>query len=91
MERNPALKTMRKTSTEFDFFVHTPLTKYKGKYVALVGKKVVAFGVSAKDVWEKARKKHPQKLPTIAKIPKEEVVSGPHRMGTDRRYSNAVG
>ena len=65
---------MKKTSIEFDFFVHTPLTKYKGKYVALLGKKVVAFGASAKDVWEKARKKHPQKLPTIAKIPKEEVL-----------------
>ena len=74
MKRKLGSKATTKTSAEFDFFVHTPLTKYKGKYVALVGKKVVAFGLSAKDVWEKARKKHPQKLPTIAKIPKEEVL-----------------
>lgn len=62
------------TSEEFDFFIKSPLTKYKGNYVALLGKKVVASGKSAKSVWEKAKKLHPEKLPTIAKVPKEEVL-----------------
>jgi hypothetical protein len=74
MKRKISTKTTKKTSPEFEFFAHTPLTKYKGQYVALVGKRVVACGSSAQDVWEKAKKKYPQKLPTIAKIPKEEVL-----------------
>lgn len=61
-------------SKEFDFFVHNPLTKYKGLYVALIGNKVIASGDSAKEVWEKALKKSSSNLPTIAKLPKEEVL-----------------
>lgn len=61
-------------SEEFNFFVHNPLSKYKGMYVALAGKKVLASGASAKKVWEEALKKNPKKLPTIAKLPEEEVL-----------------
>jgi len=64
----------RKNSDEFDFFVTHPLTSYKGKYIAILGKKVVSSGTSAKEVWERAKKKYPSSLPTIAKIPKEEVL-----------------
>lgn len=78
MKRNKAIQTQGRekkgTSPEFQFFVETPLTQYKGKYVALLGKKVVASGVSAKEVWEKAKRKYQKELPTIAKIPKEEVL-----------------
>lgn len=63
-----------KNSSEFDFFVKNPLTKYEGTYVAILGKKVVSSGTSAKEVWEKAKKKYPRSLPTIAKIPKREVM-----------------
>lgn len=74
--KNKVTQTKEKItiSPEFDFFISAPLTKYKGKYVALVGRKIVASGPSAKEVWQNARKKYPQKLPTIAKIPKEEVL-----------------
>ena len=61
-------------SEEFDFFVKNPLSEYEGSYVAIIGKKVVSFGASAKEVWEQARKKYPKSLPTIAKIPKKEVM-----------------
>ena len=61
-------------SQEIEFFVKSPLTKYKGSYVALLGKKVIASGRSAKTAWEKAKKLYPKKLPTIAKVPSEEVL-----------------
>lgn len=69
-------KHQKKTSVspEFDFFIHTPLTQYEGKYIAIVGKKVISSGISAKKVWEQAKKKYPRSLPTIAKIPKNEVL-----------------
>lgn len=67
-------KKQKKRSGEFEFFVNTPLRRYEGMYVAILGKKVISSGTSAKEVWEKARKKNPKSLPTIAKIPKKEVM-----------------
>lgn len=59
---------------EFRFFLHGNLKKYRGRYVALIGHKVVASGHDAKKVWEKAQKLYPRKLPTLAKLPKSEVL-----------------
>jgi len=67
-------QTTMHASEEFEFFIKSPLTKYKGNYVALLGKKVIASGRSAKTAWEKAKKLYPKKLPTIAKVPSEEVL-----------------
>ena len=68
-------KKESKTSPEFDFFLHNPLTRYEGKYVAILGKKVVASGISAKDIWVEAIRKYPKQIPTIAKLPKKEILS----------------
>lgn len=67
-------KIHKSRSEEFEFFIHNPLTNYEGNYVAIVGKKVVSSGSSAKETWDKARRKLPNSLPTIAKIPKKEVM-----------------
>lgn len=67
-------KTEKSVFPEFRFFIETPLKEYEGSYVALLGKKVVASRHLAKDVWEKARKKYPKYLPTIAKVPRKEVL-----------------
>ena len=50
------------------------LKKFRGKHVALVGKKVAAHGDNAIIVLEKARKKFPKKRPVLAFIPKEETL-----------------
>lgn len=67
-------KYPRKHSEEFDYFLQANLRKYRGEYVAIVGKRVAAHGSNAKEVWEKARKKYPHSLPTLAKLPKEEIL-----------------
>lgn len=64
----------KQLSIEFDFFVKTDFSSYKGNYIALVNKKVVASGSNAKKVWEKAKAKYPKKIPTLAKLPKEETL-----------------
>ncbi|MBI4981360.1 succinyl-CoA synthetase subunit alpha [Candidatus Woesearchaeota archaeon] len=61
-------------STEFEFYVKADLSKYGGKYIAIVGEKVVASGDNAKEVLEEAKKKFPNMIPTLAKIPKEEAL-----------------
>ena len=60
-------------SKEFEFYVKTDLSKYNGKYVAIVEDKVAASGENAKDVWEEAKRKT-GKIPTLAKIPREEAL-----------------
>jgi len=61
-------------SKEFEFYVKADLSKYKGKYVAIVDDKVVASGDNAKEVWEEAKKKFPNKNPLLAKIPREDTL-----------------
>ncbi len=60
-------------SKEFEFYLKTDLSKYEGKYVAIVGEKVVASGDNAKEVFEEAKEKT-GKIPTMAKIPKAEAL-----------------
>ena len=44
------------------------------KYVAIVGNRVVTSGENAKEVWETAKAKYPDKTPSLAKVPKEELL-----------------
>ena len=62
-----------KPSKEFQFYLKADLSKYSGQYIAIVGEKVVASGDNAKVVWEEAKRKT-GKIPTLAKIPKEEAL-----------------
>lgn len=61
-------------SKEFEFYVKADLSKYEGKYIAIVGDEVVASGSNAKDVLEEAKKKFPDKTPTLAKIPTQDTL-----------------
>jgi len=45
---------------------------YRGKHVAIWKKRVVGYGDSAKEAYEKAKKKRPKSRPTLAFIPREE-------------------
>lgn len=60
--------------TDYNWFIKTDLSRYKGKYVAIAGKKVVSSGYDAKKVYEKALKKSPKIKPTLAKIPSEDIM-----------------
>ncbi len=61
-------------SKEFEFYLKADLSKYEGKYVAIVDNKVVASGANAKDVLEEAKRKFPHKKPMLAKIPTEDTL-----------------
>jgi hypothetical protein len=59
---------------DFIWFVRSPkeLEEYKGKHVAIWKRKVVGFGDSAKEAYDKAKKEYPDSNPTLAFIPEEE-------------------
>lgn len=61
-------------STKQDLRINIDFSKYKGKYVALIGKKIVASGKNAKTVLDTTRAKHPKEEIVLRKIPKEETL-----------------
>jgi len=48
------------------------VTKYAGKYVAVVNEKLAAVGDSGKEVEAKAREVEPNKIPSVLRVPREE-------------------
>ena len=48
------------------------VTKYAGKYVAVVNETLVAVGESGKEVEDKAREFEPNKMPSVLRVPREE-------------------
>ena len=52
----------------------TDLSKYVGKWIALVDSEIVSIGESGKTVFSEAKAKHPSKEPFIMKVPKHEVM-----------------
>ena len=62
------------SSKEFNFYLKADLNEYEGKFVAIIGEKVVSFGFNAKSVLEEARKKFPRQRALLARIPREETL-----------------
>ncbi len=56
------------------YSIRVDLSKYRGKYVAIIDEKVVASGVDAKEVWAEVKRKYPGKTPELAKVSKEETL-----------------
>ena len=48
------------------------VTKYAGKYIAVVNQALVAVGESGTEVETKAREIEPRKIPSVLRIPREE-------------------
>ena len=56
------------------FNVAIDSSKYKGRYVAVVGNSVVASGTNAKQVWLEAKKKNPTARSELHKVTKGETL-----------------
>ena len=48
------------------------MTKYAGKYIAVVNQALVAVGESGAEVEAKARRIEPRKIPSVLRVPREE-------------------
>lgn len=58
----------------YDFFLKTDTAKYKGEWIAIAEKKVVAHGTDAQVVYASAKKKVPGKQISLAKAPSEQML-----------------
>lgn len=63
------------TKNEYQCLMSLPnLGDYIGKWIAIVGDKVVSSGTDAKRVFEEAKEKCPDREPLILNVPKERVM-----------------
>ncbi len=62
--------------TEFDYMMSLGdrLGDYVDEWIAIVGNKVVARGLEAREVFQKAKDLHPSKTPFIMKVPSDKVM-----------------
>ena len=61
-------------SKDFKWFATANCSKYKGEYVVILNKRIIAHGPNAKIAYKKALKKYPNTKPILAKIPSDDVL-----------------
>ena len=64
----------KKISTNYDFFLKTDISKFKGEWIAIATKKIIAHGKDAQKVYQAAQKKAPGKEISLAKAPDEQML-----------------
>jgi hypothetical protein len=65
---------MRDVNDEYDWVQHQNLTHYKGKWIAVINKKIVGSGLYADDVVKEVKKKT-KETPFLIKVPTEDYLS----------------
>lgn len=60
--------------SEFDYIMSMSETLEPGKWIAVVGKEIVAKGDKGKEVYDIAQKKYPNREPFIMQVPSDSVM-----------------
>lgn len=61
-------------SPNYNFFLKTDTSKYRGEWIAIAKNKVIAHGKDAQEVYEIAKKKAPKSDVSLAKTPDEQML-----------------
>ena len=65
---------MNKLSKNYINFLKVDTRKFRGEWVVLAGKKIVAHGKKADVIYKQALKSHPKEKISLAKIPSEATM-----------------
>jgi hypothetical protein len=57
------------THPSYEWYLSANLDEYAGKWIAIIGERVVAHGTSHKEVLAEVLKNHPQQEPLITRVP----------------------
>jgi len=61
-------------SKNYEWYVKADVSKYAGKWIAIVDEKVIVEGEDAKKVYNEAKERFPQKKPSLAKVPTKDTL-----------------
>ncbi len=56
--------------SNYEFYLKADLHKFVGEWIAIVDEKIVAHGMSAKEVYAEAKRVFPSKVPLLSCVPK---------------------
>jgi Family of unknown function (DUF5678) len=76
-KQHPRREALPSGSREFRFYVSKAPEinkRFAGKHVAIIGDRIVASGKSPLEVWNRAKKLHPQSKPLLAYVPKRDTL-----------------
>ncbi len=68
------MSAVPKRDPTMEWLARTDLSRYGGKYVAIVACRVVASGKDPRKVLAQAHKRHPRKEATLMKVPTEDLL-----------------
>jgi hypothetical protein len=58
----------------YDWYVNADLSKFSGKWVAILDKKIIASDKDARKVIEKIKGRYPNSKPLLAKVASETLI-----------------
>lgn len=68
------MKNIRTSNSNYDFYIKTDTSNYKGEWIAIAKKRIIAHGKDAEDVYKKAAQKFKNNEISLAKIPEEQTL-----------------
>lgn len=69
------IKQAARQMTNYDFFVKTDTSRYKGEWIAISGERIVCHGKDAEKVYKMAKKKVKNKDVSLAKVPEKQMLA----------------
>jgi len=64
----------KKQITNYDYFIKTDTSPYKGEWIAIAKGKILAHGKDAEEVYNKAAKKAGKAIISLSKTPNEQML-----------------
>lgn len=68
------MRIIKKPTSNYDFYIQTDTSNYKGEWIAIAKKRIVAHGKDAQIVYKKATQKFKNNDISLAKIPEEQTL-----------------
>lgn len=68
------MRIIKKPTSNYDFYIQTDTSNYKGEWIAIAQKRIVAHGKDAQVVYKKATQKYKNNDISLAKIPEEQTL-----------------
>lgn len=68
------MKSRETPSQNYNFYIKADTSIYKGEWIAIARKKIVAHGRDAQKVYKQASKKYKNEDISLAKVPEEQTL-----------------
>lgn len=66
--------TKQKTTANYDFYIKANTLAYKGEWIAIARKKIIAHGKDAEKVYKRAHKRFKNEEISLAKVPEQQTL-----------------